>query len=35
MAADKEHSNIILQRIFENGVCSDQITLIAGKDDQR
>lgn len=35
MAIDKEHASIVLKRVFENGVCSDQITLISDKDGQR
>lgn len=35
MAINEKHACVILKRIFDNGVCSDQITLISGKDGQR
>lgn len=35
MAIDEKHAGIILKRVFETMICTDQISLISGQDEQR
>lgn len=35
MAIDEKHTDIIMKRLFENGFCGGQITLISVGDGQR